>query len=85
VFEPDQKTGSPMPQPAADHCKQCGELAPGKAQWMFDSDEPSVKEFFCDRCLGIMRIYAIIGFSLLGLLLLAFGIAVWVPGVLARG
>jgi hypothetical protein len=73
-----------MSRPDEDYCTRCGEVARGKRQWMFYSSVLPVKEFFCDRCLGVMRVYAIIGFSLLGLLLLAFGIAVWILGVLAR-
>jgi hypothetical protein len=34
-------------------------------------------EFFCARCLKVMRVYASAGFTLLGLLLAAFIAAVW--------
>ncbi len=51
-----------------DHCERCGALAPGREQWMFHSGEAR-KEFYCFRCLRIFRVYAIIGLTLLGLIL----------------
>ena len=42
---------------------------------MFHQRSPS-HEFFCLRCQGVMRIYARIGFSLLGLLMAALTAAV---------
>jgi hypothetical protein len=43
---------------------------------MFYQGSPA-REFFCARCLRIMRAYAAVGFILLGLLLLAFVAVVW--------
>ena len=61
-----------------DVCERCGTFAIGREQWMFHQGEPPVKQFFCSRCLRVMRTYAIIGFSLLGLLVAGlFGLAWW--------
>ncbi len=43
---------------------------------MFYAGTPA-NDFFCARCLKVMRIYAAVGFILLGLLLVAFAVAVW--------
>ena len=59
-------------------CDRCGDLAMGVEKWMFHQGEPPAKQFFCFRCLRVMRTYAIIGFSLLGLLVAGlFGAAWW--------
>jgi hypothetical protein len=34
-------------------------------------------EFFCARCLKVMRVYAAIGLTLLGLLIATFSAVVW--------
>lgn len=61
-----------------DVCERCGKVAPGREQWMFQQGETPAKQFFCLRCLRIMRVYAIIGFTLLGLLVVGlFGFAWW--------
>jgi len=44
---------------------------------MFHHGQLPRKEFFCRRCLRVLRIYAAIGLSLLGLLLIAFLVAAW--------
>jgi hypothetical protein len=65
------------PTPGVDYCTRCGELDGGKRQWMFHSDTIA-KEFYCWRCLRIMRIYAWIGLSLLFVILgAAIGAVVW--------
>jgi hypothetical protein len=44
---------------------------------MFYQGMPA-REFFCTRCLKIQRIYAVIGLTLLGLLLASFfAVALW--------
>jgi hypothetical protein len=43
---------------------------------MFYQGSPA-HEFFCVRCLKVMRAYAAAGFTLIGLLLVAFAAVVW--------
>lgn len=59
-------------------CDRCGRIATGRYKWMrhgwgtmIRTGAPIEREFFCFRCLRIMRIYAVIGFSLLGLVVAA--------------
>lgn len=60
-----------------DHCDRCGTFAEGRRQWMFYQGVPA-REFFCTRCRKILRIYAAIGFTLLGLLVAALAaVALW--------
>ena len=60
-----------------DYCDRCGTFAEGRRQWMFYQGAPA-REFFCTRCLRILRAYAVTGFSLLGLLLAVLaGVALW--------
>ena len=54
-----------------DYCVRCGTFAQGRERWMFHAGAPPAKEFFCLECLRVMRTYAIIGFTFLGLLLVA--------------
>jgi hypothetical protein len=51
-----------------DYCERCGELGEGREQWMFRSGQLPRKEFFCTRCLGILRVYSVIGLTLLAIL-----------------
>ena len=61
-----------------DHCDRCGTFAAGRRQWMFHQGVPA-REFYCERCLRVMRVYAVIGFTLLGLLMAAFGgVYLWI-------
>lgn len=64
-----------------DVCERCGDVARGREQWMFHQGELPAKQFFCSRCLRIMRAYAIVGFSLLGILMTGFVVALWWLGV----
>lgn len=48
---------------------------------MFHQGELPAKKFYCCNCLRIMRIYAIIGFALLGLLVLGLFAACWWLGI----
>jgi len=57
-------------------CDRCGAWAEGKAQWMFHQGVPA-NEFHCERCWRIMRLYAAVGFTLLGLVLVGLAAAVW--------
>ncbi len=63
-----------MPKADEDYCERCGELKHGKRKLMFYRWEgrfpqsPVARQFFCYRCLRIMRIYAAIGFCLLAVL-----------------
>ena len=39
---------------------------------------PIAREFFCNRCIKIMRIYAVIGFTLIGIVVAAIvGFSIW--------
>jgi hypothetical protein len=64
-----------------DVCERCGAFASGHERWMLHSHELPAKQFFCFRCLRVMRIYAIVGFSLLGLLMFGFVATLWWLGV----
>lgn len=68
-----------------DHCERCGEYGPGVRKWMFYSllanfpDSPIARQFFCHRCVRIMRIYAIIGGILaVGAIAAIIAITIWV-------
>lgn len=63
--------------PDEDYCENCGAFGPGREQWMFSSHGPSGKYFFCFRCLARMRLYAIIGFTLLATVLLVIVAVLW--------
>ena len=60
-----------------DYCDRCGAFATGRWQWMFHRGELPRQEFFCDRCQRVLRIYGVIGLSLLALILGAFIVATW--------
>lgn len=70
-----------MAEPFEDVCQRCGEFTLGRKQWMFQQGEAPGKQFYCSRCLRVMRIYAIIGFTLLGLLVAGLFGACWWIGV----
>jgi hypothetical protein len=59
-----------------DYCDRCGAFAQGRRQWMFYHDGVA-REFFCARCLKIMRVCAAVGLTLLVLLVAAAVAAVW--------
>ena len=61
--------------PLEDYCDRCGAFSEGKWRWMFYQGIPA-RDFFCTRCLKIMRAYAAIGFTLLGMLLTALAATV---------
>lgn len=63
-----------------DFCERCGEFGAGKSLWMFQQEWLPRKEFYCRRCLRIMRIYAAIGFSLLGTMVASAFVAAWWAG-----
>ncbi len=71
-----------MPEPTEDHCERCGRLAPGRRKLMFYRllerfpESPIARDFFCFRCIRIMRLYAIIGFTLLAVVIGAIIVAV---------
>lgn len=53
-------------------CDRCGQVAEGAHRLMiykrpFPMPPEVAWEFFCRRCLRVMRIYAIVGFSLVGI------------------
>jgi hypothetical protein len=62
--------------PLEDYCDRCGAFAEGRRQWMFYQGSPA-HEFFCAHCLKVMRVYAAVGFTLLGLVLAALTAVVW--------
>lgn len=64
--------------PVEEHCERCGNFGEGDWRWMFHQGPPT-REFYCVRCLKILRIYAVIGFTLLGLLVTALaGAILWI-------
>ena len=68
-------------EPDADFCASCGELTSERKQWMFYNHSLPAREFYCTRCLGRMRIYAWIGFSLLFVIVAALsGAVIWLRG-----
>ncbi len=74
-----------MSEPTEDICNRCGEQGAGTRKFMFYRwyetfpRPPVAREFFCFRCQRVMRVYAIIGFTLLGCLVLAILVAtLWV-------
>ena len=66
-------------------CERCGEYREGRSKIMvyrlmerFPA-APIARQFFCHRCLRIMRFYAVVGFSLLAILLGVLSVSVlWV-------
>jgi len=65
-------------------CQRCGRQGEGRTKWMVHRfaesfpESPVAEEFFCNRCLRMMRIYATIGFSLLAVLVGALaGVTFW--------
>jgi hypothetical protein len=72
-------------------CERCGEYREGRSKLMIYRllerfpASPITRQFFCYRCLRVMRIYATIGFSLLSILLGSLVVAViWVRFVLTN-
>jgi hypothetical protein len=65
-----------------DVCDRCGSYTWGRYRWMFHSGTMPRKEFFCNRCQRVLRVYAIIGLSLLAILLSGFVLALWWLGAL---
>lgn len=63
-----------------DICERCGEFGEGKSLWMFHQEWLPRREFYCRRCLRIMRIYATIGFTLLGAVVTSAFVAAWWAG-----
>ncbi len=70
-------------------CERCGEYRDGRSKLMIYRlmgrfpASPIARQFFCNRCLRVMRIYAIVGFSLLAMLLGSLVVAVlWIRFVL---
>lgn len=66
-------------------CERCGEYSEGRSKLMIYRlmerfpTSPVARQFFCNRCLRVMRIYAFVGFSLLATLLGSLIVAVlWV-------
>ena len=60
-----------MPESTEDYCERCGELGHGSRKLMFYGGyerfpkSPVVREFFCVRCQRILKVYAIVGLSIL--------------------
>lgn len=79
------ESGDDRDEPEEAVCDRCGALAPGRRQWMFYPLWYSMigagtgREFFCFRCHRIMRFYAVIGFSLLGIVIAGIiGMLLWI-------
>ncbi|MBB6430263.1 hypothetical protein [Algisphaera agarilytica] len=73
-----------MAEVEEDDCERCGRHASGKRRWMFYRplerfpQPPMVRQFFCDRCLRLMWVYAVIGFGLVWLLVGSLvGVTIW--------
>lgn len=67
-----------------DYCERCGDYQAGVRKWMFHSTyarfpgPPIAREFYCFACLRVMRIYAIIGLTLLAILVGSLiGVTIW--------
>jgi hypothetical protein len=60
-------------EPQIDYCERCGEAAEGKYKLMVYHSLFRLpgREYHCYRCLKVMRIYAIIGFLLMALVVTA--------------
>lgn len=62
-------------EPHEGTCERCGEVREGRSQLMIYRlmerfpEPPIARQFFCHRCLRVMRWYAIVGYTLLALLL----------------
>lgn len=68
-----------------DTCERCGEFRTGSRRMMIYRwyerfpNSPIVNEFLCLNCQRVMRAYAVIGFSLLFVLLVTLiGVVVWI-------
>lgn len=70
-------------KPGHDECEKCGRVEEGKYllmfyRWYETFPKPPVQyQFFCRRCLWLMRIYAWIGMSIFFLIFLA-GLATYI-------
>ncbi len=93
VREEENYTNVINPEPTAQSrfgtCERCGEYREGRSKLMVYRlmarlpESPIAQQFFCNRCLRVMRIYAFVGFSLLAMLLGSLLIAVlWIRFVL---
>lgn len=68
-----------------DECTRCGEQRAGRHRWMFYSnplarfpEPPFGREFYCERCARIMKVYAIIGFVLVAAVITCIvGATIW--------
>lgn len=62
-----------------DYCERCGGAAAGTYKLMFYHSlfRLPAREFYCYRCLKVMKVYAIIGFSLLGITVGALCVVTW--------
>ena len=60
-----------------DYCERCGEAAEGRYKVMFHGRlfRVAEREFYCLRCLRRMRVFAVVGFALLGAMLLGLVVA----------
>ena len=64
-------------------CDKCGQIAPGRRRWMFYRwletfpDPPARREFMCNRCLRMSRLYAAIGFLLIFIVVAALFSTLW--------
>lgn len=79
------------PQSHVGACERCGEFREGRSKLMIYRllerfpASPIALQFFCYPCLRVMRIYAIVGFTLLAMLLGSLIVAVlWVRFMLAN-
>ncbi len=71
-----------MPEVSEDHCERCGRFGPGGRRWMFYHmlsrfpQPPAAREFYCHRCIRLMRLYSVIGLGLLVIVLAALVVVV---------
>lgn len=72
---------------AGSACERCGVHAPGKFRlmvyswnwyWYWLLRSPVRREFYCYRCLRVMRIYSVVGLTIFGIVIAAIvGLTIW--------
>lgn len=80
----DEEGDQASDAPEEDICERCGKYGAGRRQlmlypwWYALFGEYSRRQWFCTRCLWIMRVYAVVGFLLLAILVSGLmGVSIW--------
>ncbi len=78
------RSASMMHDATEAECERCGNYAAGRRVWMFYNRSTWMwgrvvqRQFFCLRCIRTMRVYAVVGFTLLGLVVGGIvGVTIW--------